>query len=115
MLCPVHHNSLRVAGAVSLVLEITEVAERTDNRGDTETRRPDTGGAGRPLAGFADRVAPRNASGVIGRPSACVSVRHAIPPARSAATRGRLRFSARGLTPPRLRASAVIRDLRHLR
>ena len=90
MPCPVHHNWLRVAGAVFLVLEITEVAEITDNRGDTETRRPDTGGAGRPLAGFADRVAPRNASGVIGQASACVSVRHALPSARSAATRVKL-------------------------
>ena len=39
MLCPVHHNWLRVAGAVFLALEITEVAETTDNHGDTETRR----------------------------------------------------------------------------
>ena len=39
MLCPVHHNWLGVAGAVFLVLEITEVAETTDNHGDTETRR----------------------------------------------------------------------------
>ena len=39
MLCPVLHNWLRVAGAVFLVLEITEDAETTDNHGDAEARR----------------------------------------------------------------------------
>ena len=39
MLCPVHHNWLRVTGAVFLALEITEVAETTDNHGNTATRR----------------------------------------------------------------------------
>ena len=53
MLCPVLHNWLRVAGAVFLVLEITEVAEITDNRGDTETRRM------RVAALSAARIAPR--------------------------------------------------------
>ena len=77
MLCPVLHNWLRVAGAVFLVLEITEVAEITDNRGDTETRRM------RVAAGF-------------------------LP----AATR--IICSPLVWKPPRLRVSAVIRDIRHL-
>jgi hypothetical protein len=55
MLCPVLHNWLRVAGAVSLVLEITEDAETTDRRGDTE----DAGGRAKRGP---DRGSPENTS-----------------------------------------------------
>ena len=56
MRCPVHHNWLGVAGAVFLVLEITEVAETTDNRG--ERRRGGCGWLTRVARDSSSRLLP---------------------------------------------------------